>query len=302
MKAWRLHDWGDMRLDEVPEPAPPPGWVKLRIRVVQPSITETLLFRGHRTYGRGLIEKALAAGPFQAFGHEFSGEVVEVGAGVAALRRGDRVAARGSHPDGIVGFDYPGAFAEYGVFPESLLAVLPDHVSDGEGAAIQPLSDAVAAVHAAGIRLGDVVAVIGQGSMGLASLQTARAAGAGLVIAVARREAVLAVSRSVGADVAIDASRDDPVAEVLALTGCSRPRADRRSRGLRATRRCCRRRGWCARAVRSSASPSTARRLCCPMRCSAPGRSATCSPRCSTGGCSRPRCDWSLRDASTSSR
>jgi threonine dehydrogenase-like Zn-dependent dehydrogenase len=219
MKAWRIYAFGDMRLDEVPEPVVRPGWVKARIRVVQPSITETLLFGGAKTYGYGKIEKAMAAGPAQVFGHEFSAEVVEVGADVVSLKPGMRVAARGSHPDGIVGFDYPGAFAEYGLFPESLLAVLPDHVSDSEGAAIQPLTDALAAVHAADITLGDVVVVIGQGSMGLACLQVAATAGAGLVIAVARRDAVLDISRTVGADVTINAMREDPVALVRHLTG-----------------------------------------------------------------------------------
>jgi threonine dehydrogenase-like Zn-dependent dehydrogenase len=161
----------------------------------------------------------MAAGPAQVFGHEFSAEVVEIGDGVATLKPGMRVAARGSHPDGIVGFDYPGALAEYGVFPESLLAALPDHVSDSEGAAIQPLTDAVAAVHAADIRLGDIVVVLGQGSMGLACLQVAATAGAGLVIGVARRDGVLEISRQVGADITINATRDDPVAVVRQLTG-----------------------------------------------------------------------------------
>ena len=218
MRAWRTYGVGDMRLDVVPQPAVRPGWVRVRIRTVQPSITETLLFNGHHTYGHALIEKAMAAGPAQVYGHEFSAEVVELGAGVTTLAVGDRVAARGSHPEGIVGFHYPGALAEYGVFPESLFVILPDHVTDSEGAAVQPLSDAVAAVHAARIELGEVVVVIGQGSMGLACMQVARTAGAGLVIAVARRPAVLALSRSLGADVTIDASTQDPVAAVRALT------------------------------------------------------------------------------------
>jgi threonine dehydrogenase-like Zn-dependent dehydrogenase len=219
MKAWRVHGYGDMRLDELPEPVPRPGWVKVRIRVVQPSVTEIVLFGGERTYGYELVAQALASGPAQLFGHEFSGEVVELGAGVTSLRVGDRVTARGSHPDGIVGFHYPGALAEYGVFPESLFVVLPSHVDDCEGAAIQPLTDSVAAVHAAALRLGDAVAVIGLGSMGLGCLQVARTGGAGLVIGIARRPASLALARELGADVVVDASREDPVEAVRRLTG-----------------------------------------------------------------------------------
>ena len=207
-----------MRLADIPEPTVRPGWVKARILSVQPSITECMLFHGYHTYGHALITKALAAGPAQVFGHEFSAEVVELGSGVTSLQVGDRVAARGSHPEGIVGFDYPGALAEYGVFPESLFAVLPKHVSNSEGAAIQPLTDAVAAVHAASIELGDTVVIIGQGSMGLACMQVARTAGAGRVIAVARRQEVLTLSRELGADMTINATTEDPVDRVKTLT------------------------------------------------------------------------------------
>ena len=40
MKAWRVHGVGDMRLDEVPMPELRPGWVLIKVRVVQPSVTE----------------------------------------------------------------------------------------------------------------------------------------------------------------------------------------------------------------------------------------------------------------------
>ena len=219
MKAWRTYAYGDMRLEDVPEPVPTGDWVKVRIRVAQPSITEIALFNGERTYAHQLVDKALARGPAQLFGHEFSGEVVALGTSVATLRIGDRVAARGSHPEGIVGFDYPGAFAEFGIFPETLFVTLPPHVDDSEGAAIQPLTDAVAAVHAASIRLGDVVAVIGQGSMGLGCLQVARTAGASRVIAIARREQALEMAARLGADHVVNATREDPVEAVRDLTG-----------------------------------------------------------------------------------
>jgi threonine dehydrogenase-like Zn-dependent dehydrogenase len=68
------------------------------------------------------------------------------------------------------------------------------------------------------IRLGDVVVVIGQGAMGLSCLQVARTAGAGLTVAIARRDAVLDISRQLGADVTINATTCDPVAAVRELT------------------------------------------------------------------------------------
>ena len=219
MQAWMTHDYGDMRLEEVAEPSPPPGWVKLRILVAQPSITEILLFQGERTYGHDIIANRLKSGPAQLFGHEFSGLVVGNGAGATKFAAGDRVAVRGSHPDGIVGFDYPGAFAEYGIFPESLLAKLPPQISDSEGAAIQPLTDSVAAVHAADIGLDDTVVVIGLGAMGMGCLQVARVAGAAQTIAIARRSQTLDMARHLGADITIDASDDDVVDAVRETTG-----------------------------------------------------------------------------------
>ena len=218
MRAWRVHGYGDMRLDGVRDPEPGEGWVVGDVRVVQPSITETLLFHGHQTYLHAQVAAQIAAGPAALFGHEFSGVVSALGGGVTELAVGDRVAARGSHPEGIVGFDYPGAFAERITVPASLLARIPAHVSHSEGAAVQALTDAVAAVDAAGPLTGRSVVVIGQGAMGLSCLQVARARGAETVIAVARREASLRLSRLGGATHTIDVTREHPVDAVRRLT------------------------------------------------------------------------------------
>lgn len=219
MKAWRIYGFDDMRLDELPEPKVKPGWVKIQVLVVQPSITETLLYKGYQTYHYSTVTDALAKGPAQLFGHEFSARVVELGPGVTTLKVGDRVTTRALGPDGVVGFHYPGCLAEYAVVPENILVTVPDHVNDSEAAAIQPLTDATAGVHAAEIRLGDVVVIIGQGAMGLSCLQCARAAGAGLTVAIDVNPTVLAVARTLGADVTIDPRSEDPVATVKRLTG-----------------------------------------------------------------------------------
>jgi threonine dehydrogenase-like Zn-dependent dehydrogenase len=97
-----MHGYGDMRLDEVPDPVVKPGWVKVRIRVAQPSITEALLFRGAKTYLHGKVAELLARGPAQLFGHEFSAVVAETGEGVQSLAPGDRVAAVRELTDGRV--------------------------------------------------------------------------------------------------------------------------------------------------------------------------------------------------------
>jgi threonine dehydrogenase-like Zn-dependent dehydrogenase len=73
-------------------------------------------------------------------------------------------------------------------------------------------------VETAGIGIGDSVAIYGQGSMGLECLQIARNSGAGLIVAVDVREEACRVSRELGADVALNARSEDPVAAIRELT------------------------------------------------------------------------------------
>jgi threonine dehydrogenase-like Zn-dependent dehydrogenase len=237
VKAWRFHGFGDMRLDEVPEPVCRQGHVIAEPLCVQPSVTEAQLAFGIPTLAYEAIKHRLETeAPVQLFGHEFCARVVEVGEGVTRVRPGDRVAARAKLPCGscplclggkdhlcrkgpIIGFQLPGCFAERALLPEIALVRVDDRISDSEAACLQSLSDSVAAVETAGIAIGDSVAIYGQGSMGLECLQIARSSGAGLIVTVDVREESCRVSRELGADVAVDARADDPVAAIGRLTG-----------------------------------------------------------------------------------
>src|SRR5205814_3402155 len=88
----------------------------------------------------------------------------------------------------VLGFDLPGCFAERARLPEIALVKVDDRISDSEAACLQSLSDSVAAVETAELRMTDTVAIFGQGSMGLECLQIARLSGAGLVITADVRE------------------------------------------------------------------------------------------------------------------
>ncbi|HEX2986614.1 MAG TPA: zinc-binding dehydrogenase [Chloroflexota bacterium] len=237
MKAWRVYGLGDMRLDDIPCPDLRPGWVIVKTRVVQPSVTEAQRALGIPTGGSDYIRKIIAErAPVQLFGHEFCAEVVEVGEGVMGLQPGDRVAARSEVPCGqcelcrtgygdrcrkgpIIGRQIPGCLAEFAAMPSEALVKLPDSVSDSEGAWIQPLSSAVAAVASARLEMGDSVLVLGQGAMGICALQVARVAGAGLVIGADVRAQALEMARSLGADVTVNAGEDLADAEMLEATG-----------------------------------------------------------------------------------
>ena len=237
MKAWLFYSFGDMRLDDVPDPVCPAGHVLAEPLCVQPSVTEAQLAFGIPTLAFDRIKRRLATeAPVQLFGHEFCARVVETGPGVSRFRPGDRVAARAKLPCGacplclsershlcrkgpVLGFDLPGCFCELAVLPEIALVRVDDRISDSEAACLQSLSDSVAAVETAGLGLGDSVAIFGQGSMGLECLQVARISGAGLVITVDVRDEACRVSGELGADHALHAGRCDPVTAIRDLTG-----------------------------------------------------------------------------------
>ncbi len=237
MKAWRFYGFGDMRLDEIPEPAAKPGHVVAKVLCVQPSVTEAQLAFGIKTLAYEKIKRRLETeAPVQLFGHEFCVRIVETGPGVIRFKAGERVAARAKLPCGecplclgersylcrkgpIIGFQLPGCFADYGVLPENALVRVPDEISDSEAACLQSLSDSAAAVETADLALGDTVAIIGQGSMGLECMQIVRNAGAGMIITVDVREEACRSSRELGADYAINAAESDPLEAIRDLTG-----------------------------------------------------------------------------------
>jgi threonine dehydrogenase-like Zn-dependent dehydrogenase len=236
MKAWRFYGFGDMRLDDVPDPVCGPGHVLAEPLCVQPSVTEAQLAFGIPTLAFDRIKKRLETeAPVQLFGHEFCARVVATGPGVSRFRPGDRVAARAKLPCGqcplclgershlcrqgpVLGFDLPGCFCERALLPEIALVQVDDRISDSEAACLQSLSDSVAAVETAGVGIGDSVAIFGQGSMGLECLQIARISGAGLVMTVDVRNEACRMSAELGADHALHAGRCDPVAVIRELT------------------------------------------------------------------------------------
>jgi threonine dehydrogenase-like Zn-dependent dehydrogenase len=237
MKAWRFYGFNDMRLDEVPEPDCSPGHVLVKPLCVQPSVTEAQLAQGIPTLAFDRVKRRLETeAPLQLFGHEFCARVLATGPGVDRYRPGDRVAARAKLPCGacplcrsersalcrrgpVIGFDLPGCFAEVALVPENALVNVDDRISDSEAACLQSLSDSVAAVETAEIRLGDSVAIFGQGSMGLECLQIARLSGAGIVITMDVRDEACRVSRELGADYPLNARTGEVVAAIRELTG-----------------------------------------------------------------------------------
>src|SRR5262245_4452137 len=101
MKAWRFHAFGDLRLDDVPEPAVRPGHVIVEPLCVQPSVTEAQLAFGIPTLAYDRVKRRLETeAPVQLFGHEFCARIAEIGPDVVGYEIGDRVAARAKLPCG----------------------------------------------------------------------------------------------------------------------------------------------------------------------------------------------------------
>lgn len=237
MKAWRFYAFGDMRLDDIPEPVCRPKHVVVEPLVVQPSVTEAQLAFGIPTLAYDRVKKRLEdEAPLQLFGHEFCARIVEIGSGVTGYKVGDRVAARAKLPCGdcpmcnsersnlcrrgpVIGFDQPGCFSERALLPENSLVKVDERISDSVAACLQSLSDSVASVETANIQMADSVVIFGQGSMGLECLQIARISGAGKVITVDVRDEACAVSLELGADHALNARSTDVVAAIRELTG-----------------------------------------------------------------------------------
>jgi len=236
MKAWRFYGFGDLRLDDVPVPACPPGHVLVEPLCVQPSVTEAQLAYGIPTLAYDRVKRRLEnEAPVQLFGHEFCARIIEVNSTTGRFKPGDRVAARAKLPCGdcplchtersnlcrrgpVIGFDLPGCFSEIAVLPEIALVKVDDRISDSEAACLQSLSDSIAAVETAQIQMADSVAIFGQGSMGLECLQVARLSGAGMIITVDVRDEACRVSRELGADHALNANECDTVATIRELT------------------------------------------------------------------------------------
>src|SRR6476620_447417 len=141
-------------------------------------------------------------------GHEWSGEVAEVGGAVETLRAGDRVVGECvvNNGDDHFGFSISGADAEYFVAKASWLHRIPEELSFAQGAFVEPFSVAYSAsVAAGGIDASDEVAVIGGGPIGLLCAITAAAMGGSVTLIepqAHRRELGL----EIGARQAIDPS------------------------------------------------------------------------------------------------
>lgn len=168
------------------------------------------------------------------FGHEFSGDVVQVGSEVTEVKVGDRVAGETHIPCNhcrmclsnkrhicenmkIIGVHVPGAFAEYISFPADDAFKLAPNFPYETGAILEPMGVAVHGVDCGDVA-GKTVVVNGCGPIGLMAVGAAKAWGAKQVIALDVIDEKLRVATEMGADVVLNSRTLDAAAEVVRLT------------------------------------------------------------------------------------
>ncbi len=223
MKAALLYGVGDLRVEEVDVPEVDRGEALVRVRAATTCGTDVKILR--RGYISGVIHYPTV------FGHEWAGDVVDVGEGVPWLERGMRVRAGNSAPCFRCGMCKKGrynlcedrtwlwgAYAEYVKISESILRVntqeIPSHLSYEEAAVSEPLACCLHGIEECGVNVGDSVVIIGDGPIGLLLTQLARLQGAGKVIVCGHHGNRLEVARDVGADVTVEGEEEQAIREV----------------------------------------------------------------------------------------
>ena len=234
-RAAIMYGTHDIRLEEVPIPAPGPKEVLVEIGAVGVCGSDV------HYYEEGRIGSFVVREPL-ILGHESMGTIVALGEEVTKHEVGERVTLEPGVPDGtcrecragrynlcpnVKFFATPpinGAFTNYVNIHEDFAFTLPDGLSDNAGALMEPLSVGIWSCRKAGVEAGDHVLVTGAGPIGLLAMQVALAQGATEVTITDVAPERLQMAEKTGATRAINVSEeplDEAGVEVDALIECS---------------------------------------------------------------------------------
>ncbi|MHB1391516.1 MAG: zinc-dependent alcohol dehydrogenase [Clostridia bacterium] len=232
MKAIVFYGTEDMRFEMLPKPVPGPGEVCIKVKAV--SICGSDLEEYRHSSDRSI--------PPLVFGHEFSGDVCEVGDGVTKVKVGQPVCV---HPIincgecfyckkgminlcnnrrsvgrtlGVEKKRCDGGMAEYVCVPELVVLPLAEGISYEQGALLEPLAVTYCAAKCGGFEKRENVVVVGAGPIGLMIIQYLKAFGAGRIIVTDVVEQRLETALKCGADIKLNV-KDNPIEKVIELTG-----------------------------------------------------------------------------------
>ena len=225
MKALVYTAARQMEIQELPHPRPKPDEILLAVRAsgVCGSDQGGFLGRDKRRI------------PPLVLGHEFSGQILEVGSKVEGVRPGMDVCvyplvtcgqcrhcAGGQHHRCVhrrlFGLDLQGAFADYLLVPEQCLFPMPPGMTYVQGALAEPLATAIHAVSASANIRGGTGVVFGAGPIGIFHLLAAKHKGAARIAVVERNPHRLEAVRRLNADLVVDPRDVDPVETILDWT------------------------------------------------------------------------------------
>lgn len=215
----------DVRYMEYQEPSPGPGEVKVKVAMsgICGSDVPRVLHNGVHFYPIVL-------------GHEFSGDVVEVGEGVTRVKPKDRVSGapllpcmecedcqRGNYSlckhYSFIGSREQGSNADYVVLPEKNAVVFDKSIPYEQGAMFEPSTVALHGLFQNDYQGGEYVAVLGGGTIGMFTMQWARIFGAKRVVVFDISRERLELARRLGADETIDTTQEGFLAPAMELTG-----------------------------------------------------------------------------------
>lgn len=228
MKAAMLYGVKDLKVEDVEVPEVKEGEVLVKVKAATTCGTDLKIFQ------RGYVEKVIKLPTI--FGHEWAGEVAEVGKGLEWPRKDMRVRAGNSAPclhcsmcqrgkynlcENMIWLW--GAYAEYIKVPARMVLInmqgIPDGISYEEAAITEPLACVLHGVEQANVKLGDTVAIIGAGPIGLLHLLTVKKMGAGRTIMIDLVDERLGFAEKLGADATVNSGKENVETRIRELTG-----------------------------------------------------------------------------------
>jgi len=223
-----LYGVKDLKVEDVEVPEVKDGEVLVKVKAATTCGTDLKIFQ------RGYVEKVIKLPTI--FGHEWAGEVAEVGKGLEWPRKDMRVRAGNSAPclhcsmcqrgkynlcENMIWLW--GAYAEYIKVPARMVLMnmqgVPDGISYEEAAITEPLACVLHGVEQANVKLGDTVAIIGAGPIGLLHLLTVKKMGAGRTIMIDLVDERLGFAEKLGADATVNSGKENVETRIRELTG-----------------------------------------------------------------------------------
>ncbi len=229
-----------IQIGELPIPQVGPEDVLIRVKAAGICGSDVHIYE----WAGGYEHQAAQLAKFMplVLGHEFAGEVAEVGSQVSGIKAGDRVVCQGGYcgkcffcitgnyslceqqiNEGRIGVEKRVGMAEYVVVNsrQNSLPQIPEGLSFEEAAQSQPTAEALHMLEQGEIAIGEPIVVLGAGPIAVTVAQGAKVAGASpvFITGLSQDKYRLSIAKSMGADETIDVEREDPVAKVKAMTG-----------------------------------------------------------------------------------